>query len=78
MSKMAIYTLVFKGRHQIKEKLGLVIKNVTVETPEVWEPHVTNYESGLYLFILSKYYIQSICTNCYKNINLYLFIRYFF
>ncbi|KAL5233949.1 hypothetical protein ACI65C_001359 [Semiaphis heraclei] len=47
MSKIAIYTLVCKGRHEIKEKLGLVFKNVTVETPSI--PHVTNYESGLVL-----------------------------
>ncbi|KAF0732554.1 ATP-dependent DNA helicase [Aphis craccivora] len=43
MSKIAIYTLIFKGRHQIKEKLGLVFKNVTVETPSI--PHDTNNES---------------------------------
>lgn len=45
MSKIAIYTLVFKGRHEIKEKLGLVFKNIIVETPQI--PHVTNYEFGL-------------------------------
>jgi hypothetical protein len=45
MSKIAIYTLVFKGRHEIKEKLGLTFANNIVETPSI--PHVTNYESGL-------------------------------
>jgi len=45
MSKIAIYTLVYKGRHEIKEKLGLTFKNTTVDTPST--SHVTNYESGL-------------------------------